>query len=93
MEMQSHAWQLLKAGPLDVRIRIGDPIPLDSFADRKDLARKSEDQVREHVVRLLRGRPDGEAVTVSAPPPELRQAARRAGEAKRGNDFRALLPC
>jgi 1-acyl-sn-glycerol-3-phosphate acyltransferase len=75
MEMQSHAWQLLKAGPLDVRIRIGDPIPLDSFTDRKDLARKSEDQVREHVVRLLRGRPDGEAVTVAAPPPELRQAA------------------
>lgn len=75
MEMQSHAWQLLKAGPLDVRIRIGDPIPLDSFTDRKDLARKSEDQVREHVVRLLRGRPDGEPVTVVAPPPELRQAA------------------
>lgn len=76
MEMQSHAWQLLKAGPLDVRIRIGDPIPLDSFTDRKDLARKSEDQVREQVVRLLRGRPDGEVVTVAAPPPELRQVAR-----------------
>jgi 1-acyl-sn-glycerol-3-phosphate acyltransferase len=75
MEMQSHAWQLLKAGPLDVRIRIGDPIPLESFTDRKDLARKSEDQVREHVVRLLRGRPDGEALTVAARPPELRQAA------------------
>jgi 1-acyl-sn-glycerol-3-phosphate acyltransferase len=75
MEMQSHAWQLLKAGPLDARIRIGDPIPLDSFADRKDLARKSEDQVREHVVGILRGRAPGEAVGVTTPPPEQRQAA------------------
>jgi 1-acyl-sn-glycerol-3-phosphate acyltransferase len=75
MEMQSHAWQLLKAGPLDVRIRIGDPIPLDSFVDRKDLARKSEDQVREHVVGILRGRASGEPVGVTTPPPEQRQAA------------------
>jgi lyso-ornithine lipid O-acyltransferase len=74
MDMQSHAWQLLKAGPLDVRIRIGDPIPLDSFADRKDLARKSEDQVREHVIRLLRGRPDGEAITVAAPSLDQRRS-------------------
>ncbi len=74
MEMQSHAWQLLKAGPLDVRIRIGDPIPLDSFTDRKDLARKSEDQVREHVIRLLRGRSDEEAVSVAAPSLEQRRS-------------------
>ncbi len=40
MEMQSHAWQLLKAGPLDVRIRIGPPVPLDSFADRKELGQE-----------------------------------------------------
>jgi 1-acyl-sn-glycerol-3-phosphate acyltransferase len=75
MEMQSHAWQLLKAGPLDVRIRIGDPIPLDSFADRKDLARKSEDQVREHVIRLLRGRPDEETFTVAAPSLDQRRSS------------------
>src|SRR5688572_28080389 len=31
MEMQSHAWALLKAGPLDVRIRIGAPAPLEAF--------------------------------------------------------------
>ena len=28
MEMRSHAWRLLKAGPLDVRIRVGAPVPL-----------------------------------------------------------------
>jgi len=66
MEMQSHAWSLLKAGPLDVRIRIGQPIPLESFADRKDLARRSEQEIRENVVCLLRNYPD--VVAVTAPP-------------------------
>lgn len=75
MEMQSHAWQLLKSGPLDVRIRIGPPMPLDGFLDRKDLARKSEDEVREHVVRILRARSPEEPVAVIAPPPESRKAA------------------
>ena len=55
MEMQSHAWALLKSGPLDVHIRIGDPVPLASFADRKALARHSEDEVRAAVTGLLRG--------------------------------------
>jgi 1-acyl-sn-glycerol-3-phosphate acyltransferase len=74
MEMQSHAWQVLKAGPLDVRIRIGPPVPLESFADRKELAKRSEDQVREHVVRILRARPSGEHLAVTAPPEELRKS-------------------
>lgn len=55
MEMQSHAWGLLKSGPLDVHIRIGAPVPLASFADRKALARHSEDEVRAAVTGLLRG--------------------------------------
>jgi len=68
MEMRSHAWHLLKAGPLDVRIRVGPPVPLASFADRKDLARQSEAEVREHVVRILRGREVHEPLSVVAPP-------------------------
>jgi 1-acyl-sn-glycerol-3-phosphate acyltransferase len=76
MEMQSHAWQLLKAGPLDVRIRIGAPIPLDSFADRKDLARRSEDEIRENVVRLLRDYPGDVPIAVTRPAAEARPAAR-----------------
>jgi len=67
MEMRSHAWHLLKAGPLDVHIRIGPPVPLANFADRKDLARQSEAEVREHVVRILRARPDDEPIAIAAP--------------------------
>lgn len=67
MEMRSHAWELLKAGPLDVQIHVGAPVPLTSFASRKDLARHSEAQVREHVVRILRARPAEEALAIAAP--------------------------
>ena len=43
------------AGPLDVQIRIGPPVPLDRFVDRKELARYAEDKVRNDVTELLRG--------------------------------------
>jgi 1-acyl-sn-glycerol-3-phosphate acyltransferase len=78
MEMQSHAWQLLKAGPLDVRIRIGAPIPLEAFADRKDLARRSEAEIRENVVRLLRSYPPDAPIAVTAPAAEARTVPRPA---------------
>ena len=55
MDMGSHAWALLQAGPLDVTVRLGEPIALDSFVDRKDLARFSEAQLRAAVTELLRG--------------------------------------
>ena len=76
MEMQSHAWELLKSGPLDVRIHISPPMPLDSFSDRKDLARRTEDAVRQSVVKMLRNRPMDAALEVSAPAAEARTAAR-----------------
>lgn len=79
MEMQGHAWQLLKAGPIDVSIRIGAPIPLDSFADRKDLARRSEGEVRENVVRLLRGYPAETAISVTRPAADAVTVPRRTG--------------
>lgn len=69
MEMRGHAWALLKSGPLDVAIKVGDPVPLASFADRKALARHSEAQVRENVVRILRARAAGTAIAVAAPDP------------------------
>ena len=43
------------SGPLDAYIRIGPPVPLDAFPDRKALARYAEDKVRKDVVELLRG--------------------------------------
>ena len=56
MDMASHAWRLLGFGPLDAHIRIGPPVPLDDFPDRKALARYAEDKVRKDVSELLRGR-------------------------------------
>ncbi len=67
MEMRGHAWELLKAGPLDVEIRVGPPVPLASFADRKDLARHSEAEVREKVIRTLRHRDRGEHLEIAQP--------------------------
>jgi 1-acyl-sn-glycerol-3-phosphate acyltransferase len=68
MELVGHAWELLKSGPLDVRVRIGAPVPLDAFADRKQLANCTEQMVREHVIRMLRARMADEPVAVRAPP-------------------------
>jgi 1-acyl-sn-glycerol-3-phosphate acyltransferase len=57
MDMASHAWRLLGLGPIDANIRIGPPVPLDSFPDRKALARYAEAKVRSDVVDILRGKP------------------------------------
>lgn len=76
MEMTAHAWQLLKAGPLDVHISIGPPQPLDAFPDRKSLAAASEVKVREQLVRTLRARPQAESVEVTTPTEAQRKAAR-----------------
>ena len=56
MDLASHAWRLLGLGPIDAHIRIGPPVPLDQFPDRKALARYAEDKVRKDVAELLRGR-------------------------------------
>ena len=74
MEMGAHAWELLKAGPLDVKIKVGPPVPLDAFADRKALARHSEQEIRPELVRFLRGRPPGEDVQVTDSPQEDRHS-------------------
>jgi lyso-ornithine lipid O-acyltransferase len=70
MEMGAHAWELLKAGPLDVKISVGPPVPLDEFADRKALARHSEQEIRTELVRILRGRPPGEDIELAEIPQE-----------------------
>ena len=55
MEMGGHAWALLKAGPLDVRIVISDPVPLSDFSGRKELAEHTEKIIRQEVISGLRG--------------------------------------
>lgn len=67
MEMTSHVWALLKAGPLDVEVRFSPPVPLDEFADRKALAQHSEKIVRETVVRMLRAIPEQKSVETISP--------------------------
>lgn len=55
MELPNHVWNLLVSAPIDVTVRFGEPVPLDAFADRKELARHSENLVRAGVVDILRG--------------------------------------
>jgi len=54
MNLASHAWDLLRSGPLDVHVAIGPPVALDAFPDRKALASLTEQQVRTNFVELLR---------------------------------------
>jgi lyso-ornithine lipid O-acyltransferase len=46
MDMMSHAWNVLKSGPLDVTITISDAVPLNALGGRKELAAFSEARVR-----------------------------------------------
>lgn len=57
MDFATHAWQLLRYGPLDVEVSISDPVPLDQFADRKALTRFAECQVKIALADLLTHRP------------------------------------
>lgn len=75
MEMQSHAWDVLKSGPLTVTIKVSEPVPLDRYADRKDLAIQSERAVRQAVLGILRGRASDATLVPVEPQPENRRQA------------------
>ena len=57
MNMLSHAWGVLKGGPLDVHVRLGEPVSLAAVGDRKKLARHAYENVRLNFSRLLTARP------------------------------------
>ncbi|ADP70446.1 phospholipid/glycerol acyltransferase [Rhodomicrobium vannielii ATCC 17100] len=57
MDMMSHAWNVLKSGPIDVTVRIGEPVRLASLRDRKALAAFSEAEVRQSYVEQVTARP------------------------------------
>ncbi len=61
MDIASHAWELLKRGPLDVSIGISAPVELDAFKDRKELAQYTESQVRHTVAGFLFPRHSGQS--------------------------------
>lgn len=73
MEMLSHAWGVLKGGPLTATITIGPPESLSRFKDRKEFAIASERQVRRNVTRTLRHRAKTEDVTPLEPGSEARR--------------------
>jgi 1-acyl-sn-glycerol-3-phosphate acyltransferase len=73
MEMTSHAWGVLKSGPITVTIKVSPPVPLSEFKDRKDLALKTERVVRSAVLGILRGRPDDPALTPVEPTEDSRR--------------------
>ena len=58
MEMGGHAWELLSAGPIDVRVQISEPMQLADFSDRKQLAQLTEQEIRGRVVSALRNAAD-----------------------------------
>ena len=74
MEMPPHAWQLLKGGPVDVAIKIGPPVKLSDFSGRKELALKSEQNIRRDVMGLLRHRPGDPALIPVEPAQDARKS-------------------
>ncbi len=57
MEILTHAWKLLKIGPVDVSIRVSEPAPLQHFKGRKQIAAYTEILVRQNFTELLTARP------------------------------------
>jgi 1-acyl-sn-glycerol-3-phosphate acyltransferase len=56
MDMLGHAWGVLKGGPLDVHVRLGEPVSIASVGDRKKLASHAYDRVRYDFSQLLTAR-------------------------------------
>ncbi|HET6388950.1 lysophospholipid acyltransferase family protein [Hyphomicrobium sp.] len=73
MEMTSHAWGVLQSGPITATIKVGPPVPLREFNDRKDLALKTERAIRADVLGILRGRPGDPGLVPVEPSAESRR--------------------
>lgn len=56
MDMLSHAWGVLKLGPLDVQVRLSEPVAMSAVGDRKMLAVRAYEQVRLDFSQLLTAR-------------------------------------
>ncbi len=57
MDMLGHAWGVLKGGPLDVHVRLGEPVSMAAAGGRKELARHAYANVRLSFSQLLTARP------------------------------------
>lgn len=67
LDLAPHLWGVLKDGAIDVHITFGEPIRVDSAADRKRVAREAEAEVRRLHAAAMRGR--------AAPPQVAKRAA------------------
>jgi len=55
MGLLPHLWNIIKGGPLDTIVSYGEPIPVKKGYNRKELAKKTEEIVRNMNVAALRG--------------------------------------
>ncbi len=55
MDLVSHLWEALGAGPVDVVVELHPPLTIDEAGGRKELAAAAEAAVRGGVVRALAG--------------------------------------
>ena len=56
MELASHLWGVLRRGPVDVTVTLGEPIEVPASADRKKVTREAERAVRGATLAALQGR-------------------------------------
>jgi 1-acyl-sn-glycerol-3-phosphate acyltransferase len=62
MDLVSHLWEALGAGPVDVVVELHPPLTIDETGGRKELAAAAEAAVRGGVVRALSGANSAAAV-------------------------------
>jgi 1-acyl-sn-glycerol-3-phosphate acyltransferase len=62
MDLVSHLWEALGAGPVDVIVELHEPLTIDDAGGRKELASAAETAVRSGVVRALAGANSAAAV-------------------------------
>ncbi len=53
MDLLSHMWNVFADGPYDIHIQISEPIKMENIKDRKELAKYSENSVRNNLASLL----------------------------------------
>lgn len=68
MNMVSHLWGVLTAGPIDVKIVLHEPVTIDMLGNRKRLAAYCETRVRAGVLTALLGRPITASQAERTPP-------------------------
>ncbi len=62
MDLVSHLWEALGAGPIDVIVELHEPLTIDQAGGRKELAAAAETAVRGGVIRALAGANSAAAV-------------------------------